>query len=468
MRRFIYMLMAGYLTLSYSCSAQAVPSPGTPPATAPSASAPGSLATRSGLVAALRAAVIPLTGQTNDYDALLTLVGDARFVLLGEATHGTHEFYRERARITQRLIQEKGFSAIAIEGDWPDAYRVNQYVRGLGSDAGAEQALSGFTRFPRWMWRNTDVRDLVQWLRQYNAALPPAAPRVGFYGLDVYSLPGSVEAVAQHLERVAPPVAQRAGERYRCFARFRDEPEAYGLATLTSQDASCESAASEQLQELQQLYQQELQPARRAEFFSALQNARVVKNAEAYYRIMYQGGASSWNLRDQHMADTLEALASHLDTLGHPGKVVVWAHNSHTGDARTTTMGESGEWTLGQLMRQRRNDQSVLVGFTTYTGTAMAASAWGEEGKVQRVRPSLPGSFGALFHETGVPQFLLPLRGEGELVLALGEPRLERAIGVVYVPQTERESHYFQARMSKQFDAVIHLDETTAVQPLQP
>ena len=425
-----------------------------------------SIATRNGVVVALRQAALPIRGQEDDYNALLTQIGDARVVMLGEATHGTHEFYRERMRITQRLIRDKGFSAVVVEGDWPDAYRVNQFVRGTGRDTSAEQALSGFTRFPRWMWTNTVVRDLAQWMRNHNAALPAGTARVGFYGMDLYSLPGSSDAVVQGLQVLDAPSATRARERYRGFQRFRTTPELYGVAALSNAAGSQERAAREQFDELQRAYN--AQQNRKEEWFSTLQNARVVKNAEAYYRISYRGGESSWNLRDSHMADTLNALLAHLNTPSRPAKIVVWAHNSHVGDARQTTMGESGELTVGQLMRQRHPNQTFLLGFTTYTGTALAANEWGQPGQVQRVRPALPGSFAALFHETGVKNFLLPLRGSGDLVLSMGEPRLERAIGVVYLPQTERESHYFQARMSKQFDAVIHIDVSTAVQPLRP
>ncbi|HEX8236964.1 MAG TPA: erythromycin esterase family protein [Abditibacteriaceae bacterium] len=428
--------------------------------------APGN---RSKLVAGLRAAALPLTGKADDYNALLTQIGDARVVMLGEATHGTQEFYRERMRITQRLVRDKGFSAVVIEGDWPDAYRVNRYIRGLSRDTNASQALSGFTRFPQWMWRNTVARDLVESLRAHNAALPDNAPRVGFYGMDLYSLAASTDAVAQHLESVDAQQATRARERYRGFGRFRETPELYGLTAQTSAAQSLERPAQQQFRELQQLHAAQpvkAESTRREELFAALQNARVVKNAEEYYRVSYSGAESSWNLRDRHMADTLDALLNHLSAPGKPAKIVVWAHNSHVGDARQTTMGESGEWTVGQLMRQRHTDATFLLGFTTYSGTAMAAMEWGEQGRVQRVRPALPGSFAALFHDTGMEQFLLPLRGQSELVLAMGEPRLERAIGVVYLPQTERESHYFQARMSKQFDAVIHIDTTTAVTPL--
>jgi erythromycin esterase-like protein len=449
-------------SLSFSCATVAQTSSQTGPA-APAAS--GSLASRDGVVVALRAEVQPLKGTDNDYNALMSQIGEARVVMLGESTHGTQEFYRERMRITQRLITEKGFSAVVIEGDWPDAWRVNQYVRGQGRDKSAEQALSSFTRFPRWMWRNTVVRDLVEWMRRRNAALPAQTARAGFYGMDVYSLPSSVDAVAEHLQVLDAPAATRARQRYGGFARFRDEPERYGLSVLMDAASSQEKSAREQFEELQRRYSA---AQGRDAWFSALQNARVVKNAEEYYRVSFSGGESSWNLRDRHMADTLDALLAHLSTPGKPAKIVVWAHNSHVGDARQTTMGESGEWTVGQLMRQRRPDDTFLLGFTTYTGTAMAATKWGQAGQVQRVLPALPGSFGALFHETGVPNFLLPLRGESELVLSMGEPRLERAIGVVYLPQTERQSHYFQARMSKQFDAVIHIDQSTAVRPLRP
>jgi erythromycin esterase-like protein len=424
------------------------------------------LATRDNVVEALRGAVQPLTGESKDYDALMEHIGDARVVMLGEATHGTHEFYRERMRITQRLIKEKGFAAVVIEGDWPDALRVNQYVRRQSPDESAEQALSGFTRFPRWMWSNTDVRDLVEWIRQHNEALPPQETQVGFYGMDIYSLSASSDAVVEELQSLDPAAATRARDRYRGFQAFRDKPERYGVSALTDSGASQERAVQEQFEELQCGYN--TQASRKEEWFSALQNARVVKSAEEYYRVSFGGGESSWNLRDRHMADTLDALLAHLGTESKPAKLVVWAHNSHVGDARHTTMGESGEWNVGQLMRQRRPKETFLLGFTTYTGTTMAATGWDQPGQVRQVRPALPGSFAALFHVTGVKNFLVPLRGEGDLVLSMGEPRLERAIGVVYVPQTERQSHYFEARMSKQFDAVIHIDESSAVKPLRP
>jgi erythromycin esterase-like protein len=428
------------------------------------APAPASVQETAALV---REAALPLTGDDSDYDPLMALIGENRFVLLGEATHGTHEFYRERARITQRLIREKGFGAIAIEGDWADADRVNRYVRGMGEDTSAEQALSGFSRFPEWTWRNTDVRDLVEWLRNHNQPLPAAA-RVGFYGLDLYGLTSSVDAVVVSLGRVDAAAARRARERYRCLNRYRGDPQSYGREAATRPSLSCERQAREQLQELELRIDADREDTGikpREELFSALQNARVVSNAERYYRTLYHGGLSSWNLRDEHMADTLDELAAHLDARGKPAKVVVWAHNTHLGDARVTQMNEAGELNVGQLLRQRHDGEAVLVGFTTYTGTVAAASVWGERGQVKHLRPALPGSYSALFHETGVGNFLLPLRGDGPHVQALAEPRLERTVGVLYLPQAERR-HYFNARLSQQFDAVVHLDETRAVEPL--
>ncbi len=424
-----------------------------------------------GPLALVREIALPLTGATQDYDPLMELIGDAQFVLLGEASHGTHEFYRERAEITRRLIEEKGFSAVAIEGDRANTDRVNRYIHRSSADSSAEQALADFDDFPEWMWRNADVRNLVEWLRDYNAGLPANARRVGFYGLDLYGLFESADAVVHHLERLDPAAAERARRRYRCFAEFRNDPAAYGGASASRSGSSCAEPAREQLEELQQratesgLY---LDPARKDDFFAAVEHARVVQNGEEYFRTAYGGGGSSWNLRDQHMVEMLEALAAHYGAGGKPGKVVAWAHNTHMGDASATELGESGEWNVGQLMRERHADRVVLVGFTTYTGTVMAAANWGMPGELKDVRPALPDSYSGLFHETGIGDFLLPLRGRAELAEALGEPRLERAIGVIYRPETERASHYFHARLSRQFDAVIHLDVTRAVEPLGP
>ncbi|HEV2148991.1 MAG TPA: erythromycin esterase family protein [Longimicrobiaceae bacterium] len=427
--------------------------------------------TGTGVGEVLRGAAVPLTGHLGDYDELLELVGDARVVLLGEATHGTHEFYHERARITRRLVAEKGFTVVAVEADWPDAYRVNRFVRGTGDDSSANEALGGFRRFPTWMWRNTDVLTLVDWLREYNASLPAGAQRVGFYGLDLYSLFSSIEAVIGYLERVDPEAAGRARRRYACFEHFGEDSQAYGYAAELGITPGCEDEAVQQLVELQRRAGELARADGRIpedEHFFAEQNARLVRNAEEYYRSMFRRRVSSWNLRDRHMAETLEALVRHFDARGGPTKVVVWEHNSHIGDARATEMGEEGELNVGQLARERWGRDAVLVGFTTHHGTVTAASDWDQPGERKRVRPALAGSYEALFHLLEIPAFLLPVRGRAEVAEALGEMRLERAIGVVYLPGSERVSHYFHARLAEQFDAVVHVDETRAVEPLEP
>jgi erythromycin esterase-like protein len=384
-------------------------------------------------------------------------------VLLGEASHGTHEFYRERAEITKRLIMEGGCTAVAVEADWPDAYRVNRFVRGGGADRTAEEALRGFRRFPVWMWRNTVVLDFVDWLRQFNDAQPSAAQKVGFYGLDLYSLHASMEAVVVYLQRVDPAAARRARERYACFDQFGRDPQVYAYETGIAGAEPCEDAAVEQLLEL--LNRQADSPGGDdsldgGERFHAEQNARLVVDAERYYRAMFRGGVESWNLRDRHMAETLERLCEHLERTSGGAKVAVWEHNSHIGDNRATELGQAGQLNVGQLVRERHGQQALLVGFTTYTGTVTAASDWGAPAERKQVVPALPGSWEELFHEQGVDAFLLdPSRLRGR--------RLERAIGVVYQPQTERISHYFHARLADQFDAVIHLDETTALEPLE-
>lgn len=421
-------------------------------------------------IEAIRGAAVPLRGEAGDWDALLELVGDAPFVLLGEATHGTHEFYRARAEITRRLIVEKGFTAVAVEADWPDAYRVNRYVRGAGSDGTAEEALGGFKRFPQWMWRNTDVVELVDWLRAHNDALSAGAPRVGFYGLDLYSMFASIQAVIQYLDRVDPEAGRRARQRYGCFHRAGGEdPQAYGYAAELGITAACEEEAVRQLHELRERAAQADGGGALAddEHFYAEQNARLVKNAEEYYRSMFAARVSSWNLRDCHMADTLDALVRHFEGKGIAPKVVVWEHNSHLGDASATEMGEEGEWNVGQLVRERHGDQARLIGFSTYTGSVTAASEWDAPAERKRVRPGMAGSYEVLFHDVGVPDFFLPLRGGGPAAEALRAARLERAIGVIYLPASERWSHYFRARLADQFDAVIHYDHTRALHPLE-
>jgi erythromycin esterase-like protein len=420
-------------------------------------------------VHAVRAAALTLTGSEGDFDPLLSHVGDTRFVLLGESTHGTHEFYHARALITKRLLRERGFTAVAVEADWPDANRVNRYVRGRTTDGSAGQALGGFKRFPQWMWRNRDVLDFVIWLRTHNESLPERN-KAGFYGLDLYSLHASMDAVIAYLRRVDPAAAQRAARRYGCFERFGDDPQEYGYAATLGLSETCERDVVNQLVELRA---SALEYASRdghvaaEDLFQAEQNARLVANAERYYRTMFGSRVASWNLRDEHMVESLSALERFLSRDAEPAKVVVWAHNSHLGDARATEMGRHGEWNVGQLVRQRYGDDAVLVGFTTAEGTVTAADDWGAPAQRKAVRPPLGGSYEAIFHQCGVANFLLDLVPPGDVVDALGTPRLERAIGVIYRPETERTSHYFDAVLPDQFDIVLHYDRTRAVEPLE-
>jgi erythromycin esterase-like protein len=417
----------------------------------------------------VRERAIPLKGDARQYDALIDGIGDARVVLLGEATHGTHEFYRERAYITRRLITEKDFAAVAVEADWPDAYRINRFVRATSTDEEAVQALADFGRFPTWMWRNADVLDFIGWLRTHNET-QAADTRVGFYGLDLYSLRASMEAVLRYLDKVDPEAAQRAHRRYGCFDQFGEEMQEYGYAASFGLHPSCER---EVVTELLELHRQRAEYASRDgrvaadDYFFAEQNARLVKNAEEYYRTMFRGRDESWNLRDRHMVETLEELRRFLSRTRPEARIVVWAHNSHLGDARATEVSERGELNVGQLVRERYGASAVLVGLTTYTGTVTAASEWDGPAHRKHIRPALAGSYERLFHEVHIPRFLVPLRTDLELASALSVPRLERAIGVLYLPETERASHYFHARLSDQFDYVLHFDETRSVEPLE-
>lgn len=417
----------------------------------------------------IRRTARPMTGAGDDYDALLELADDARFVLIGEASHGTEEFYRRRAEITKRLVEEKGFTAVAAEADWPDAYRVNRYVRGIGSDGDADAALSDFKRFPQWMWRNTVVVDFVNWLRGYNETTGDGG-KVGFYGLDLYSLNASVAAVLEYLDEVDPEAARRARYRYSCFDHYGEDTQAYGYAASFGLTPSCEEQVIRQLVDLRRQAPEYIKRDgvdAADEYFYAEQNARLVRNAEEYYRSMFMGRVSSWNLRDRHMGETLDALAAFLSRQRADSKIVVWAHNSHLGDARATQMGEGGELNLGQLARERYGRNALLVGLTTYTGTVTAASAWDGPAERKRVRPGMTGSYERLFHEVGEPAFFVTLRDGGDAAGALRDRLLERAIGVIYLPQTERISHYFRAHIAEQFDAVMHIDETRALEPLE-
>ncbi|MEO6319919.1 MAG: erythromycin esterase family protein, partial [Polaromonas sp.] len=404
---------------------------------------------RNALLEGLKRHLQPLTGSEHDYDPLLKLIGPARFALLGEASHGTREFYRERAAITRRLITEKGFTAIAVEAYWPDAWRVNRYVRGLGADTDAASALSGFKRFPAWMWRNTEVRDFVEWLRDYNTGRS-AATQAGFYGMDLYSLFTSMHEVLAYLERVDTEAAQRARYRYSCFDHAGEDSQAYGYAASFGLAPSCEDAVVQELREMtRRAGEVPATPGlERDEAFYAQHNARLVRNAEEYYRTMFHARVSSWNLRDKHMVDTLQALDRHLGASGSPPKIAVWAHNSHLGDAGFTEMSERGEWNVGQLMRDRYGSEAVRIGFSTHHGWVTAASDWDQPPQRKRVRDGLKDSWEDVFHQTGSSRFLLALQGNAA-VRKLAEPlRLQRAIGVVYRPETERQSHYFHTHLA--------------------
>jgi erythromycin esterase-like protein len=417
---------------------------------------------------AIRHAAVWFEPTTDGFDPLLESIGDARLVLIGEASHGTHEFYQIRAELTKALIARKGFNVVAVEADWPDAYRVNRWVRHASTDADAEAALSDFTRFPRWMWRNRDVVDFLSWLHAYNAS-KTAPSRTGFYGLDLYSLHTSIEAVLTYLRKVDPAAAARARYRYACFEDFGEDTQAYGYAASTGLSSSCEDEVIAQLLELRRRatdYASRDGRIAADEYFFAEQNARLVRNAEEYYRAMFGGRVLSWNLRDTHMMETLEALLRHVQQTSGDARAVIWAHNSHLGDARATYMSDGGQLNLGQLVRQAHGDQVRLIGFTTHTGTVTAASNWDEPAQQKRVRSSLPGSYERLFHDVGVPRFLLLLNSP-DMRTILSAPRLERAIGVIYRPDTERISHYFPAHLPGQFDAVLHIDETRAFEPLE-
>jgi erythromycin esterase-like protein/predicted phosphoribosyltransferase len=411
-----------------------------------------------------------VAGIKADYDPLMERIGQARLTLLGEASHGTHEFYHERAEITKRLIEEKGFCAVALEADWPDAYRIDRYVRGVSGDVDAIEALADFRRFPTWMWRNTVVVDFIEWLRAHNEALRPDLPKIRVYGLDLYSLHASMKAVMRYLDKVDPAAAQKARERYACFDRYGEDTQTYGLMTRLQLSKTCEEEVVNQLVDLRRRaadYAKRDGRLDEDEFFYAEQNARLVKNAEAYYRTLFLEEVSSWNLRDRHMMETLEAVLGHLERCRTPAKVAVWAHNSHLGDARATQMGQRGELNVGQLAREKYGSDAVLIGFTTHHGTVTAASEWGAAAERKRVRRALPGSYEAMFHASQASRLLLIFRDSKTLTDALRQPRLQRAIGVIYRPDTERQSHYFQARLSDQFDAVFHFDETRAVEPLE-
>lgn len=417
------------------------------------------------LLDSLRSVAIPLQGKPSDYDSLIDHVGDAQIVLLGEATHGTHEFYDIRSQISKRLISEKGFHTIAIEGDWPDAFQVNRYIHSqMYTDA--NDALSSFDRFPIWMWRNVPMINFVEWMRHYNQKAKPEN-KVRFLGLDLYSLYRSVDVVINYLEHIDPEAAQEARYHYSCFDHFREDPQAYGYAVFKRVIESCAGDVIEQLQRLLDQDWEFLEKGKISaeEAFYIEQNARVVKNAEQYYRSLFGSEISNWNLRDSHMLETLNALINHYQLMGiESPKIVIWAHNSHVGNAAATQMSERGEYNIGQLVKEQFGKiNAISVGFTTYNGTVSAASNWHQPVERKIIRDALPDSYEALFHAVGLPNFLLLLKNAPMMPLEA----LERAIGVIYLPRTERMSHYFHANLIGQFDAIIHCDKTGAVEPIE-
>ncbi len=399
--------------------------------------------------------------ETADLEPLLDRIGDARVVLLGEASHGTSQFYQMRELITRALIETKGFSLVGIEGDWPDAARIDQYVRHFEFPPSQWTA---FARFPTWMWRNREVHDFVDWLRHHNTDREPDE-RVAFYGLDLYSLHRSINLVLDYLKDVDPEAAKIGRLRYGCLTPWQADPATYGHAALSGTYKSCEHEVVKMLMEMR-ANQPEYTRQDGERYFDALQNAKLVADAEKYYRIMYYGSRASWNLRDSHMFSTLNSL---LDFHGPQSKAIVWAHNSHIGNAAATDMSYRGEINIGQLCRDQFGDKCYSIGFATHTGTVAAASEWNGAMEIKDVVPSLPNSFERLCHDAECPKFFLPLRDceSVELRDKLSRGRLERAIGVIYKPETELESHYFEARLTNQFDELIWFDETSAVTPFK-
>ncbi|CAF0858966.1 unnamed protein product [Adineta ricciae] len=424
--------------------------------------------------------------ERKDYDSILSAIGDGQIVLIGEASHGTHDFYSHRAEITKRLIQEKGFTIIACEADWPPAYRVNQWIKSTSTSTikDAEDSLRDFTRFPPWLWRNTVIVDFLTWLRQYNENINDRKAKIGFFGLDLYSLQSSREEVLKYLGNHAPDLLRLARKNYRCFDRYTDEHE-YGVCARANITTSCRKEAIKVLTKMLERHAEIVANEKSTETeleesFYAMENAKIVREAEKYYRHMFDGGQAAWNIRDTHMYDCLKDLLEHHG----PGtKAIIWAHNSHIGDARETERSRSGKLNIGQLVRERFGiEKTYNIAFTTYTGTVTASDNWDIDPDFKRVRLALNESFEFLFHQALVKSPLLSQHGQyfllfrsnnpsieisKELYQELRKQRLERAIGVIYRPRTERQSHYLDASISAQFDCVIHIEITRALRPLE-
>jgi len=424
------------------------------------------------LISALDNDAYPVGEMLREYDPIIEAATDKQVVLMGEASHGSLEFYRARAEITKRLLTEQGFDAVAVEADWPDAYAINRYVCALRTNATAKGALDHFERFPTWMWANQEVLHFIKWLRAFNSMDQEETRNVGFYGLDLYSMSRSIHAVIAYLQKVDPKSAEQARKRYGCLNYFLDNPQSYGYAMKFGRARSCEKEIIAQLVELRQrscdyMVMDGLVAA--DEYFCAEQNAKLICTAEKYYRAMFSTGPrpNLWNMRDRHMFDTLESLRKHLGKqLNREAKVIVWAHNSHIGNAAATEMSERGELNIGQLAREAYRDRALLIGFSTAKGTVTAASDWDTPTERKNIRPPLLGSYEDIFHQVNQKKFLLNLRENCAATDLLRTPRLQRAIGVIYRPGTERDSHYFYASLPEQFDFMIHFDDTSAVEPL--
>ena len=403
---------------------------------------------------------LPAPEKADEFGAFFDRFGNASLVLLGEGTHGTSEFYRARAAITRRLVQRHGFTLVAIEADWPDAARIDHYVR---HHAPRPRPGEPFTRFPTWMWRNQEVLEFADWARRHNEDRAPER-QLSLHGLDVYSLTESMHTVVGYLDRVDPDGAATARRRYGCLSPWQGEPVDYGKAVVYGGRHSCEGKVVEQLREMLNNRLAYMKADGEA-WFDAAQNARIVRAAERYYRLMYRGATESWNLRDRHMFDTLQAVIAHR---GFGTKAVVWAHNSHVGNAAATAMGWRGQFNIGELSRLAYGDEAVLIGFGTDTGTVAAASDWGAAMEVKTVRPARADSYEHAFRRTGIARSLTDWRSPARRDLAdrLRQPMLERAIGVVYRPESELLSHYFEAVLAEQFDAFVWFEQTKAVTPL--
>ncbi len=399
--------------------------------------------------------------ESAELSPLLERIGDARVVLIGEATHGTSEFYRLREQITRELIKKKGFNIVSLEADWPDAAHIDRFVRDTNISLPEDEP---FTRFPSWMWNNGEVLRFVKWLKDDNESKSEPDEKTGVYGLDFYSMYASVKAIIDYLEEIDSSLAETARNRYGCLSPYENNPASYGAAAMSDEYKKCEKKVTDMLFKIF-THRVELGEKNGARYFDALQNARLVANAEKYYRSMYLGAQSSWNLRDSHMFDTLSSIMNHR---GPGAKAVVWAHNSHVGDARATEMGARGEHNIGQLAKEEFEEDTFIIGFGTDHGTVAAAHNWGGKMNVMKVRPSPEETLEHLMHQVRHDNFILPLHKEGheKLTDELEESRLERAIGVVYRPETEMQSHYFQASLSNQFDEYIWIDETRAINPL--